>query len=194
MKKHMAVSIKGARIRLADPSTRNGVKGLFGVNTNKEVVAILDEAEAKGLELIPFDSCTDYDSTGRCNGHPSVLPMSLRTAAGEEAYYKAKERGELRDLQDEPSIIEFKYWRIIANRYPYNAPYKTSHMMLPRRSVPTYNKLNWRERRELRKIIDTYCQANYHKVEENMAVRRSVMAVWHLHLLTFVDTREEFTV
>ena len=118
--------------------------------------------------------------------------MSLRTAATEETYQLAKLQNKLRHLDQEEVVVAFKYWGIIQNTYPYDSAYKTCHMLLPNRKVATYDKLNRRERRELRQIIDTYCQANYHVVQENMAVRRSVMAIYHLHLLTYKDRREEF--
>jgi len=121
-----------------------------------------------------------------------VLPMSLRTAATEETYQLAKLQNKLKNLDDEEVIHAFKYWGIIQNTYPYDSAYKTCHMLLPRRKVATYDKLNWREKRELRQIIDGYCQQHYHVVQENMAVRRSVMAIYHLHLLTYKDRREEF--
>lgn len=120
--------------------------------------------------------------------------MSLRTAASEETYQLAKLQKKLKHLHDEEVIHAFKHFGIIENTYPYDSAYKTCHMLIPRRKVATYDKLNWREKRELRWIIDTYCQKNYHQVVENMAVRRSVMAIWHLHLLTFKDRREEFVI
>jgi hypothetical protein len=122
----------------------------------------------------------------------SELPMSLRTAASEEAYRLARLRGELKELKDEQIVVAFKHWGIIHNNYPYDVAYKVSDMLIPIRLVPTYDKLRWYEKRELRKIIDGYCQEHYHQVVENMAVRRSVMALYHLHLLTFHDRREEF--
>jgi len=138
------------------------------------------------------DTCTYYDSTGRCLGHPNTLPMSLRTARSEEEYFRAKQGGKLKHLYDEPTLVDFKHWRIIANNFPYDAAYSTSHMLVPRRILGTYDRLNWRERREMRKIIDTYCQDNYHQVVENMTSKRSVLALYHIHLLRFVDSREEF--
>ena len=121
-----------------------------------------------------------------------TLPMSLRTARSEQAYFVAKQQGMLKQLYEEPTLVSFKYWRIIANNFPYDAAYKTSHMLVPRRLISTYDRLTWRERREMRKIIDSYCQEHYHQVVENMFSKRSVLVLYHIHLLCFVDTREEF--
>lgn len=122
------------------------------------------------------------------------LPMSLRTAASEEAYRMARLRGDLKQLHEEDLVVAFKHWGIIRNNFPYDSAYKQCDMLIPIRIVPTYSKLRWYERRELRKILDTYCQEHYDQVTENMAVRRSVLSIWHLHLLKFVDSRKEFKV
>lgn len=120
------------------------------------------------------------------------LPMSLRSAPGEAVYQQARIDGDMRPLHDEYVIQHFKHWFIIANRFPYDSCYKTSHMLLPNSQAPVYSKLTQNEKRELRLILDGYCQEHYHQAVENMAVRRSVMAIWHLHLVTFVDSRGEF--
>lgn len=113
------------------------------------------------------------------------LPMSLRTADSEAVYQQAKIDESLIPLYAEPVLHSFDNWYIIANRFPYNSAYKTSHMLIPNSRAA--------EKNELREIIATYCQQHYHQVVENMTVRRSVLTIYHLHLLTFVDTRREFT-
>lgn len=120
------------------------------------------------------------------------LPMSLRTADSEAVYQQAKINGDLKPLWAEDVLHSFKHWYIIANRFPYDSCYKTSHMLLPNSQAPVYSELTQNEKRELRLILDGYCQEHYHQAVENMAVRRSVMAIWHLHLVTFVDSRGEF--
>lgn len=122
-----------------------------------------------------------------------ALPMSLRTANSEANYQQAKIFGSLKPLWDEEVLHSFKHWCIIANRFPYDSCYKTSHMLLPKSRASEYADLTRAEKTELREIIATYCQDNYHQVIENMTVRRSVMAIYHLHLVTFVDSRGEFT-
>lgn len=119
------------------------------------------------------------------------LPMSLRRRKSEARYQHAKIKGDTVPLQEERSIRDFKYWRLIDNRFPYDAAYTTSHMLVPKRVVPTYSKLKWRERRELRKLIDTELTF-YHQVIENMSNTRSVLVIYHLHLVIFHKSRKDF--
>jgi len=120
------------------------------------------------------------------------LPMSLRTADSEAAYQQAKIDDALIPLYAEPVLHSFQHWYIIANRFPYDSCYKTSHMLLPNSRAAEWHQLTPAEKTELREIIATYCQKHYHQVIENMTVRRSVLNIYHLHLVTFVDGREEF--
>lgn len=120
------------------------------------------------------------------------LPMSLRTADSEAVYQQAKIDESLVPLYAEPVLHSFQHWYIIANRFPYDSAYKTSHMLIPNSRAAEWHQLTPAEKTELREIIATYCQKHYHQVVENMTVRRSVLTIYHLHLLTFVDGREEF--
>jgi hypothetical protein len=69
MRRHMAVSVVGARARLADPHDRNMAKRVLGMSTVAKARRFLDQAEAEGLEVIPFDSCDNHDEKGHCLGH-----------------------------------------------------------------------------------------------------------------------------
>lgn len=120
------------------------------------------------------------------------LPMSLRTAKSEAIYQQAKVDGDLKPLWAEDVLHSFKYWNIIDNRFPYDSCYQASHMLIPNSRAAEHVELSAEERAELREIIATYCQAHYHQVIENMTVRRSVLAIYHLHLVTFVDSRAGF--
>lgn len=118
------------------------------------------------------------------------LPMSLRTTDSELAYQNAKKDGLLNPLLAEPALKEFTHWRLIENRYPYNIIFSKHHMLVPKREAANYDNLKTLERIELREIIDTYCQDHYDLVFENMSKQRSVKAVYHLHLASYVPTRE----
>lgn len=120
------------------------------------------------------------------------LPMSLRTKKGERAYQLAKVTGGTIPLQEEESIYEFKHWRVIDNRFPYDSAYLICEMLIPKRVVPSYSDLRWYERRELRKIIDKYCANLHSQVVENMTPTRSVHNIYHLHLLKFRSDRKDF--
>lgn len=117
------------------------------------------------------------------------LPVSPRSMAGEKRYQKAKASGETRPLREEEVLYVWKHWVLIDNRYPYDMIYRKHHMLIPRRNVAKYSQLRWYEKRELRKIIDTYCQAHYHLVFENMNSRRSVHLLYHIHAASYHHIR-----
>lgn len=126
--------------------------------------------------------------------HISEIPVSLRTASSELRYQHYKATGRLVDLQDEDTVIEFKYFKIIDNRFPYDMAYAVCHMLIPKRRVSDYTQLRWRERRELKQILyGEIIQGGYSQIVENTAPTRSISAVWHLHLLKFYDNRSKFS-
>lgn len=119
------------------------------------------------------------------------LPMSLRRRKGEERYQMAKLTNATVPLQHERSIREFKFWKLIDNRFPYDSAFSTSHMLIPKRMVPTYRKLWPWERWELRRILD-HKLTHYNQIVENMTNTRSVLGLYHLHLLIFHKSRKDF--
>lgn len=119
----------------------------------------------------------------------TTIPMSLRTFRGEIAYHLAKRRGTLIPLNDEPPLREWKHWKLIANRFPYSSVFVVHDMLIPKRTASKYSELTEPARKELRQIIDGYGQANYHMVFENMSSKRSIMTLYHLHLVRYRSRR-----
>lgn len=118
-----------------------------------------------------------------------VLPVSERSALGEETYQIAKQRGLLLPLADEPSLHEFTYWRIIVNRFPYDMVYRTSHLLLPRREVGERYNLTPDELYELEELLNGFVDDHYDRYIVNTVWRRSIQAHYHIHLLNFVEGR-----
>lgn len=116
---------------------------------------------------------------------------TLRSEKGEAAYTKAKERGDLKLLSEEPRVCEFDYWYIVENRFPYDLIFKTSHMLLPRRVVANKSGLTVNELEELETIKKYYVDPIYDVYFENTTAKRSVLGHYHIHLLTYYDSREE---
>lgn len=122
---------------------------------------------------------------------PKTLPMSLRSAKGEQFYQTAKNQRRLTPLYQEDVIKEWIHWRLINNRFPYDMCFTTCHMLLPVEYVADYDLLSESAKRELREIITYYCQDNYDVVFENMNSRRSVKNHYHLHCATYVTDRKD---
>jgi hypothetical protein len=70
---------------------------------------------------------------------------------------------------------------MVNNRFGYDLILETHNLLIPKRAVSNYRDLNWLERRELRKIIDTYSQEHYDLVFENSAKLRTVPELYHVH-------------
>lgn len=123
-----------------------------------------------------------------------MLPMSLRTAETERIYQDAKKRGDIVPLHDEKRIEDFKYWCIVENRFPYDVSYKKCHLLIPKREgVIYFNDINFDEFIELGKLIEEggFVESNYDEWKVNTKKKRSNMVLFHIHLNSFYDSREE---
>lgn len=117
--------------------------------------------------------------------------MSLRSAKGERDYQKAKRLKQTKPLHKVESIVVFSHWRVVPNEYPYDGAYQVCHMLLPKRPFADRHDMSKSEARELYGVVWRYLEENYDQVVENTHARRSVLDIFHLHLLTFYNTREE---
>lgn len=111
---------------------------------------------------------------------------TLRTRETEEAYTKLKAEGHLLAgcvLCASPSVKEFKEWRIIENRFPYDLVASTHHMILPKRHVDEFG-LTEAEKAEYEEIKENYLQSTYEFFIEPVRRQRSIPGHMHLHLIT----------
>ena len=110
---------------------------------------------------------------------------TLRTKKSHQKYLKLIAKGILNNgcnLCKAPSIKEFKHWRIIDNKYPYDLVAKTSHMIIPKRHA-SETKLTIGEFKELQKIRLTYIEQNYEFLFLQTKKESSIPEHLHIHLL-----------
>lgn len=110
---------------------------------------------------------------------------TLRTAKTEKIYAEHKKNGGLSNgcpLCLESAIKEFKYWRIIDNKFPYDKIAEVHHMITPKRHVAE-GSLDEEEKEELYKIKTTYVAKNYDFIIEASPRLKTIPAHFHLHLI-----------
>lgn len=102
----------------------------------------------------------------------------------EKRYKEALKNGETKDLLTIEPLIEFKHFRIILNRYPHDKIAKTHHLLIPKRRVDNWTKLNRKERKEFRKL-DKYLRNKYDCISRNYPALLSIKDIvhWHLYIL-----------
>lgn len=121
------------------------------------------------------------------------LPTSLRRDLSEYEYQQAKLRGETRPLHEEPALAEWRHWKLINNRYPYDAAFQVHHMLLPKRIVSSLDDLTMAEVAEMMQLCgkDGFVEQNYHLWFANTNTKRSILTHFHIHLARFYSQREE---
>lgn len=118
--------------------------------------------------------------------------MSLRSFKSEVLYQEAKKTGKTTPLVDVQTLVDFNYWRIIPNDYPYDIAYKRCHMLIIKRQfVDSWNKLTQEEILEYNYIRYLLLYNEYDQIIENAPSRRSVPNMLHVHLVNFLDDRDE---
>jgi diadenosine tetraphosphate (Ap4A) HIT family hydrolase len=85
-------------------------------------------------------------------------------------------------MKNAPSIVEYQYWRIIDNKFPYDTIAKVHHMLVPKRQFAKRSDMTKKERLELDTIIDFYIE-DYDMYLQNTEKAQSVPSWYHLHLL-----------
>lgn len=119
----------------------------------------------------------------------SPPPSYLRTPATDRRYRNARKKKSNRDhcpfCAEEP-LEEFRHWQLYHNKYPYDAVFKTSHILAPKRHVVDFDDLNWRERREFFRLRRDLLQ-RYDMMLENSLQRRTKKHHFHMHVLQLKD-------
>ena len=77
---------------------------------------------------------------------------------------------------------EFRYWRIIKAKFPWDRIAKTQDLIIPKRHV-TEEKLNQKEQRELLSIKPGYINQKYELIVEATNKMKSIPKHFHLHLV-----------
>lgn len=84
------------------------------------------------------------------------------------------------------SIKEFKYWRIIDNRFPWDLIAQIGHIIIPKRHV-VYDKLTMAEKKEFDLIKSKYIEKRYEVIAEATNRKKSIPGHFHKHLLVLKD-------
>lgn len=88
---------------------------------------------------------------------------------------------------DSRSLIQFKYWKIVENEFPYDAIASVNHMLVLKRK----EKFDWRllseqELLEYRDLQYGYIQEKYDVIYENLPASQTVPGRFHIHLLKLI--------
>lgn len=112
------------------------------------------------------------------------LPKSDRTRETEQKYQDFKLTPEALTCPfctKQMLIKEYKYWILLDNRFGYDARYKTSHMLAPKRHVLEEHFTL----QEIQELLDIKKQiaGDYDIIQENLGSLKSRPDHAHLHLL-----------
>lgn len=122
-----------------------------------------------------------------------IIPTSGRTMDSEMKYQCAKIIGDLLPLSEEPVLKSWKYWKLIENRFPYDMIFKKHHMLIPKREVSHRVHLTISEDLELKRIINEFDDSDeYDAVMDNFRGRRSILSLYHVHLVSWHEKRSDF--
>jgi len=113
------------------------------------------------------------------------MNTGLRTRKTFQKYKKFKSAGFLANgcnLCKEKSIKEFKYWKILNCRFPWDRIAKTNHLLIPKRCT-VYKKLNNKEKNEFELIKATYVNKKYEILIETTDKEKSIPGHFHIHLM-----------
>ncbi len=86
-------------------------------------------------------------------------------------------------LCSEESIQDFKHWKILPNKYPYDAVAERHDLIQPKRHVAKFKLLTKEEVQELEQLKDTFLNQKYTYLIEAMPKNKSVPGHLHYHLI-----------
>ena len=123
---------------------------------------------------------------------PLNIVVTLRKTASEIAYENAKYTGTLKPLSQEVAIRTYTYWKLIKNRFPYDAVFKQHDMLIPKRTFEHRKSMSLAEQSELMNIIEIL-EGDYDVMFENMPSKKSIKTLFHIHLAVYVDNRKDMS-
>lgn len=113
-----------------------------------------------------------------------VASVTMRLPADEEKYTQAKLNNDLVPLFSEPPIKDYKYWRIVDNRFPHTRIADTNHMIVLKRECKSLMLIKPMEWVELLKIV-VEVASDYDNFAYNLPSMSSVKTIPHAHLYKF---------
>ena len=114
---------------------------------------------------------------------------ALRTIKKHQKYLKLIANGFLADecvLCKSASIKNFKHWRIIDNKFPYDRIAKVNHMIIPKRHIAE-RELNKMEKKEFESIKSGFIDKKYEFLIEGTNKNKSIPNHFHIHLIITKD-------
>jgi hypothetical protein len=108
----------------------------------------------------------------------------MRTSKGEEKYREYKAKGGLDGgcrLCEAPALQSFTYWKIVENKFPYDAVASKHDMIVPL-AHQNINKIPQEAWWELSQLKETFISEHYDFMIEATKRRLSIPAHFHLHL------------
>lgn len=116
----------------------------------------------------------------------TVLPRTWRSVDTHNKYEADRQnfikKSDCCPLCEAKSIETFSHWRIIANRYPYDAIATRHEMIVPIRHCQE-DELTAAELAELKELKSTYINEHYLYVVEAVPRTKSIPGHHHLHLM-----------
>mgnify|MGYP001579346225 CR=1 FL=1 len=114
------------------------------------------------------------------------MPHPFRSKKVYEKYEKVKASEALQKgcslCKKAKSLKNFKHWRIVNNKFPYDKVAKIHHMVIPKRHT-IYEELNKIEKEELDLIRATHINLKYEAILEATNKEKSIPDHFHLHLM-----------
>lgn len=110
--------------------------------------------------------------------------MTMRLPEDEAKYTQAKKDGNTTLLFNEPPIKDYKYWRIVDNRFPHSRIAETNHMIVLKRECKSLMLIKPMEWVELLKVIIDVAD-EYDNFAYNLPSMSSVKTIPHAHLYRF---------
>jgi len=86
-------------------------------------------------------------------------------------------------IKNSPAILEFKEWRVINNRFPYDTIAKVHHLLVPKRQFVNMLDMNEYERAELDGLLAHELGETYDMIAYNFPKNQSVKSWLHYHLI-----------
>lgn len=109
-----------------------------------------------------------------------------RTTETENKYQRFLEKKEILGFEYDKPVMNFKYWVVIKNKFPYDALMKKHHLIIPKERKASFMDLPKLARAEYREIISKLKDYKfYESVIENFPAKRSVPHHWHAHLVVW---------
>lgn len=110
--------------------------------------------------------------------------MTMRLPMDEAAYTVAKANNDLKPLYSEPAIRDYRYWRIVNNRFPHTRIADTNHMIVLKRECKSLMLIKPMEWVELLKVVIEVA-GDYDNFAYNLPSMSSVKTIPHAHLYKF---------